>query len=590
MTGGPGEAARVDLPRQLARRLLPAAVAVAVLIGIVAPALVWYFQVEAARQTAEVHAHDFERHLQSFVLDNGPLWRYQAQKYVETLRRFVPEKNIRRIGVSDEHGTPMPLLHYVAEPVAGEWPDVPIQLTLPVRFNNRLVAHVVMEVSTAHATASAVRLFLLLAAVGITFGLFMFALPVSVARRLDRRVQQEMRARTALYLAAEAHLEQTRQLAVVTREVASTLDPSEAAACTVTSAEALFGARAVRLWRIDAEAPQAPVVAVGAAAAADDRTLVAAVLATCNPRRQPAAGGGERWIVPLLAGQQCAGALEIVTAGIVDAAEAELIGLFASKVAIALVNCDLHDGLRRALKQVTEQNAELDSFVHTVSHDLKAPLIAIRGFAGALADALPAGGDTQVAHYVERIGANADKMSRLLRDLLELSQIGRAGRAAEAVALGPIVEGVLADLQEAIDARGVTVVIGELGEVWGVRAELQSVVQNLVGNAVKYLGDTPAPRIEIGRRLEKEVPEFFVRDNGIGIDPAYHDKVFRLFERLHDVPAPGTGVGLAIVRRIVDRAGGHVRLESERGRGATFSFTWPRPAAACTLAPAPVAP
>jgi signal transduction histidine kinase len=119
-----------------------------------------------------------------------------------------------------------------------------------------------------------------------------------------------------------------------------------------------------------------------------------------------------------------------------------------------------------------------------------------------------------------------------------------------------------------------------------VRAEVESVLQNLIGNAVKYLGDVPGPRVEIGRRERDGVPEYFVRDNGIGIDPAYHEKIFRLFERLQDIQAAGTGVGLAIVRRVVDRAGGHVRVESERGHGSTFSFTWPRPAPASV----PVAP
>ena len=577
MTAARGEAPRVDLPRQLARRLLPAAVAVGLLIGIGAPALIWHFQLEAARENAEVYARDFERHLQELIVENGPLWRYQAQKYVETLRRFVPDKDIRRISVTDEHGAPMKLLQYAAEPEAREWPNVPIAISMPVQFNNHVVAHVEMEVSTARATVTTVRLFVVLAAVGVAFALFLYALPVSVTRRLDRQVQEEMRARTALYRAAEAHLEQTRRLALVSRDVASTLNPQQAAARAVRHAEALFRGRA-RLWQIHGEALQAPVVTAGAAATDEAATRVAAMVATGTTHREPRPDGGEDWIVPLVIGPLCVGALELSVGEIVQPAEAELIGLFASKVTIALVNGDLHEGLRHALRQVTQQNAELDSFVHTVSHDLKAPLVAIRGFASALEEAVPPGADASITHCIQRIATNADHMSRLLRDMLELSQAGRSPLAADPVAIGPIVEDVLADLQATIEARGITVVVGDLGEVCGGRAELQSVFQNLVGNAVKYLGDVPAPRVEIGRRWREDVSEFFVRDNGIGIDPAYHEKIFKLFERLRDIPAAGTGVGLAIVRRIVDHAGGRIRVESERGRGAEFSFTWPRQA------------
>jgi signal transduction histidine kinase len=576
MTEDPGGTPPVDLPRQLARRLLPAAVAVGVLIGLVAPALIWYFQVSAIRENAQVHARDFERHLQSFVLENGALWRYQAQKYLETLRRFLPEKEIRRITVTDERGQPMTALEFVAEPIPGEWPNVPVRASIPAHFNNRVIAHVTLEVSTARATESAARMFAVLAIVGVAFGLFMFLLPMSVARRLDRRVKREMGARDALYQAAEAHLDQTRRLAVATREVAATLDPYEAAARAVTCAQELFDARTVRLWAGSAEAPAA---VAGPAPTDEDLTHVAAVLTTCHTRREPRPHGGERWIVPLVAGVRCVGAIQLTTTKVVEPVEAELVGLFASKVATAIVNGQLHEGMRRALHQVSQQNAELDSFVHTVSHDLKAPLIAIRGFATALAEALPPDTDAAVAHCVQRIEINVDHMGRLLRDMLELSQVGRTAHAADLVPVGPVVQEVLADLQAEIEARKVTVVVGDLGEVCGARSELYSVFQNLVGNAVKYLGDAPEPRVEIGCEWRDDVAEFFVRDNGIGIDPAYHVKVFKLFERLREVPASGTGVGLAIVRRIVEHAGGHVRVESERGHGATFAFTWPRPSA-----------
>jgi signal transduction histidine kinase len=117
--------------------------------------------------------------------------------------------------------------------------------------------------------------------------------------------------------------------------------------------------------------------------------------------------------------------------------------------------------------------------------------------------------------------------------------------------------------------------VGALPAVWGVRIHVEQVIGNLLANAVKYLGETAAPTIEVGGEVQEGMVACFVGDNGIGIDPAYHAKVFEIFQRLGDVSAEGTGVGLAIVRKIVEGAGGRVWVESAKGAGATFRFTWP---------------
>ena len=123
--------------------------------------------------------------------------------------------------------------------------------------------------------------------------------------------------------------------------------------------------------------------------------------------------------------------------------------------------------------------------------------------------------------------------------------------------------------------RKIRVSVGALPTVWGVRTHVEQVVGNLVANAVKYLGDVAEPTIEVEAETQDGMVTCLVRDNGIGIDPAYHAKVFEIFQRLGDVTAEGTGVGLAIVRKIVEGAGGRVWVESAKGAGATFRFTWP---------------
>jgi signal transduction histidine kinase len=193
-----------------------------------------------------------------------------------------------------------------------------------------------------------------------------------------------------------------------------------------------------------------------------------------------------------------------------------------------------------------------------------------------LLEAHGAGLDAGARHYLGRIRANVLHMEDLIRDLLALSQIGREARVPETVALDELVDAFLDDHGEAIRARGIKVIRHELHTVRAVRAQMERLVANLLGNALKYLGEVPSPTVEIGTIDRGQLIECFVTDNGIGIDPAHHRAIFEPFHRLKDIQADGTGIGLAIVRKIVEGAGGRAWVESTRGHGATFRFTWPK--------------
>jgi len=233
--------------------------------------------------------------------------------------------------------------------------------------------------------------------------------------------------------------------------------------------------------------------------------------------------------------------------------------------------------LQHSHAALAAKNAELDSFVYSVSHDLKAPLVTMQGMAGVLLEDFAPQLPPEGRHYVERIQANVQQMEHLILDLLALSRIGREARASEPIHLAELIDEVLAGFAEPLGARGIKVSQRALGTLWAVRVQLEQVFGNLVGNAIKYLGDTPSPAVEIGSVDRGAFVECYVTDNGIGIDPAYHDKVFEVFQRLKEVEAPGTGVGLAIVKKIVEGAGGRIWVESTPGQGATFRFTWPKP-------------
>ncbi len=170
-------------------------------------------------------------------------------------------------------------------------------------------------------------------------------------------------------------------------------------------------------------------------------------------------------------------------------------------------------------------------------------------------------------------------MQQLLADLLELSRIGRVVNPPEEVDLGAVACEALAMVAGPVAERGVEVTVApHLPPVIGDRLRLIEVYQNLLENAVKYMGDQPAPRIEVGSRLsDANETVFYVADNGMGIEPAYHKKIFRLFERL-SAETEGTGIGLALVKRIVEVHDGKVRVESDgKGRGSTFCLALPRP-------------
>ncbi len=224
--------------------------------------------------------------------------------------------------------------------------------------------------------------------------------------------------------------------------------------------------------------------------------------------------------------------------------------------------------------EVETRNAEMERFVYTVSHDLKSPLVTIRGFLGLVEQEALTGDTDRMKADLARINAAAARMARLLDELLQLSRIGRVVNEWQEIELGALVDEVMEQLTSQITERGVDVVIApDLPRISGDRVRLLEVLQNLIENAVKFSGDRLRPRVDVGSRLDGSETVIFVRDNGLGIDPRYHQQIFGLFKRL-DTEIDGTGVGLALVKRIIEVHGGRIWVESEgAGRGSTFCFT-----------------
>jgi signal transduction histidine kinase len=228
------------------------------------------------------------------------------------------------------------------------------------------------------------------------------------------------------------------------------------------------------------------------------------------------------------------------------------------------------------IQELNNKNAELERFTYTVSHDLKSPIVTIKGFVGMLNQDLQENRPDRVKSDLSRIENATDKMDALLRDLLELSRIGRVVNPPVEVDTVKLTEEALEMLDGRIRSKNVHVTVSpNLPVIYGDRIRLREVIENLIDNAIKYIGDQTDPQIEIGIRDDENEQVFFVKDNGMGVDPRYHDRVFSLFEKLNPT-SEGTGIGLALVKRIIETHGGRIWLESGgSGKGCTFYFTIP---------------
>jgi PAS domain S-box-containing protein len=233
---------------------------------------------------------------------------------------------------------------------------------------------------------------------------------------------------------------------------------------------------------------------------------------------------------------------------------------------------------RQFEQELQRANEELKEFAHVLSHDLKTPIISIRGFVSRLIRIYGDKLDSTAMDYLNRIEASARRMDTLVSDLRSLLASGRIAYEFELTPSHEIVESVISILGPSLEERHIELVLhDELPLIYCDPEKIHQVFENLVGNAVKYMGDAPNPRIEIIHAGKGSFHQFAVKDNGIGIDPADQERIFQKFERLNTIKGEeGTGLGLAIVKRVIERHGGEIWVESEPGKGSTFYFTLPK--------------
>jgi light-regulated signal transduction histidine kinase (bacteriophytochrome) len=241
---------------------------------------------------------------------------------------------------------------------------------------------------------------------------------------------------------------------------------------------------------------------------------------------------------------------------------------------IQQLNAELEQRVRDRTVQLEVANRELESFSYSVSHDLRGPLRGIDGWSLALVEEYRDKLDEQARDYLDYIRSDAQRMGQLIDDMLRLSQVSRGHMERAFVDMGAVSQAVLARLQERQPDRRVEFAAQPGLAVWGDAGLLEIALTNLMDNALKFSSTRPVARIEFGRTEVDGHPVFFFRDNGVGFDMTYVHKLFGAFQRLHKASEfPGTGIGLAIVQRVVHRHGGRVWAKAEPGGGATFYFT-----------------
>ena len=235
---------------------------------------------------------------------------------------------------------------------------------------------------------------------------------------------------------------------------------------------------------------------------------------------------------------------------------------------------DVNARLERTVHEQALLNRELEAFSYSVSHDLRAPLRSIDGFAEALREDWGDRLDETAQDHLSRVRNAAQRMGQLIDDLLKLSRLTRSQIQRTDVDLSQLARDVAGDLSERNPARNVSLKIAPDLRAWCDQALVRIVLENLLGNAWKFTGRIEHPRVEFDVVANTKPSMFVVRDNGAGFDMKYVDKLFAPFQRLHgEREFPGTGIGLATVQRIVHKHGGSVRTSSEAGKGAAFFFT-----------------
>jgi signal transduction histidine kinase len=419
---------------------------------------------------------------------------------------------------------------------------------------------------------------------------------IEVNQRLERqsdRLQRQVAERTA----AEARLAALRD---VNMAIASTLDLDTVLDILMEKIDVIFSYAAVQIWLLDKESGQLERTACRNLDEAewkggklrDTPSLVKEAITTraammaLNVQTDPRTLNSEFYRrqglvsylgVPLVIKEEALGVLVFLTREEHQFTheEIEFLSTLADQAAMAIHNSQSYAATAKLAADLARSNTELEQFAYVASHDLQEPLRMITGYTSLLAKRYRGKLDGDADEFIGYATDGAKRMHALINDLLTYSRVGTRGKEFSPTDCEAVLQATLAALRPAIEESNAVVAHDPLPTVTADATQLGQLFQNLIGNGIKYRDSKP-PVIQVSSKREGSQWLFSVRDNGIGIDPKYAERIFVIFQRLHNrEDYPGTGIGLTVCKKIVERHGGRIWVESQPGQGATFYFTIP---------------
>ncbi|MCM2358318.1 MAG: ATP-binding protein [Geobacteraceae bacterium] len=558
----------VDLRSYLSRRLRPLVAGIALLISFGFPASYCLIGYGNLRHSASVYAESFAEKLKGVVLADQALWKYQTYKYTKIRDDFFAAREVMQLRVLDELGQVIAGFWQVDGEEPPAWNSAAPIGHAAINFNNRTVGTVEVSLPIGPLLRVTALLFLISSIVGAGLATLVYLFPLRVVRRMEgdirgliSNVEEARNESDRLRMAAQASESRFREFVQGLDAIVWEADAATWRFSFVSQqAEKILG-YPVSQWLAE---PRFPLERIHA----EDRERVLACyqLAILEESgfqleyRLFAAEGREVWIQDFVRLSRDEGSGSAQMSGI-------MVDITERKRGEQVLAAQARD--------LSRSNAELEQFAYVASHDLQEPLRMVSSYVQLIArryqGRLDREGDEFIAFAVE----GATRMQRLIRDLLTYSRVGTRGHDFQPVDCMLPLRHALTNLQLAIRESGAIVSFIDLPTVLGDATQLTQLFQNLVGNAIKFRDSHPL-QVQVGAKLVGYEWRFWVRDNGMGIATEYFDRIFLIFQRLQGrTRDAGTGIGLAVCKKIVERHGGRIWVESAPDKGAIFYFTIP---------------
>jgi PAS domain S-box-containing protein len=548
----------IGIKQHLSRRLLPLTILVGLLLALCAPLTYWIITHRNLQHMADLYAEDLADKFKTLALDSPGLWKYQTYKFIAISEQFHPPIDLLGFSVLDENNK---LIAGFESGTNIQWHSGKLsfaeelkstQGTAPIVFNNRRVGSVLVLVSDKRLLWANIYVLCLSVFVGTGLAILMYRFPTRVVGEVEKTLGE-------LFDKVQSSESKYRSLVSNIPDVTWTADRHGNTHFISPNVERIYGFNQEEIYKD-------PSLWFGRIHPDDlERVKDAFVSLFLDggsfdvEYRLRRRDGEWIWLHDRAMGTY-------IRDGVICAD-----GLFTD----ITDRKHLEETLSEQTRELARSNAELEQFAYVASHDLQEPLRMVSSymqlFSRRYKGMLDADADEFIAYAVD----GATRMQRLISDLLMYSRVGNKGKEPQPTDCNTILKNALKNLQEAIRESCAKIDVSPMPTIMGDDVQLTQLFQNLIGNAVKFRGGEP-PRVSVGAELQGNFWLISVRDNGIGIEATNFERIFQIFQRLHSRTSyPGTGIGLAVCKKIVERHGGKIWVESESGKGTTFFFTIP---------------